>query len=88
MKDKESTRKIRTYDGVEAGIGDRIFNYYDGKWGVIESIDDRPEPNTMKGQNTSTPQEEWDNYWFYLLQDDGSRCLLDGSRTASYEPKR
>ena len=22
-------------DGTYAGLGDRVFNYYDGKWGVI-----------------------------------------------------
>jgi hypothetical protein len=83
-----STRKVTTADGKLVGVGDRVFNYYDGEWGVIESIDDHAQPDTMKGQTTATPVEEWDNYWFTHLADDGGRTSLDGSRVSSYEPRR
>lgn len=79
--------RITTEDGKEVGLGDRVFNYYDGKWGTIERIDLYPQPNTKKGQNSSTPIEDWDNFWFTLLQDDGTRCSLDGSRIATYNPR-
>jgi hypothetical protein len=69
-------RKILTADGYEVTVGDRVLNYYDNVWGVIVQIDDHPQPDTMKGQTTATPVEEWDNYWFRL--DNGD--ILDGSR--------
>jgi hypothetical protein len=75
--------EIETADHKIVRLGDRVFNYYDGRWGTIVSIDDDPSPNTMKGQSTSTPREEWDNRWFYL--DNGD--LLDGSRISTYDPK-
>jgi hypothetical protein len=31
---------IRTADGKEVGEGDRVFDYYDGHWGIIGKIDD------------------------------------------------
>jgi hypothetical protein len=76
-------RKIVTEDGKEVGVGDRVFNYYDGVWGVITKIDLYPQPNLKKGQNSETPMEEWDDYWFYL--DNGD--LLNGSRIATIDPK-
>ena len=33
-------RQVITEDGVVKHEGDRAFNYYDGKWGVIGRIDD------------------------------------------------
>ena len=30
--------KITTEDGKEVGEGDRVFNYYDMKWGTISNI--------------------------------------------------
>jgi hypothetical protein len=80
--------KIVTEDGVEVKVGDRVFNYYDGKWGVIEKVDTHPQPETRIGQNSSTPVEEWENYWFTLLHDDGTRASLDGMRIATYNPRR
>lgn len=79
---------ITTADGAHVGLGDRVFNYYDGRWGVIENIESQPQPNTMTGQNCSTPRDEWDNYWFDLRTDDGGRDYLDGSRVAVREPSR
>ena len=32
-------QEIRTADGETARLGDRLFNYYDMKWGVIENFD-------------------------------------------------
>jgi hypothetical protein len=71
---------IRTADDVTVTIGSRVYNHYDCKWGVIVSIENYPQPDPMKGQNTSTPKEEWSNYWFDLRQDDGTTALLDGAR--------
>jgi len=71
---------ITTEDKVVLHQGDRAFNYYDMKPGVIERIHRYPQPNTMNGQNSSTPIEEWDNYWFDFNHDDGSSTTLDGSR--------
>lgn len=76
-------RKITTEDRVVLGVGDRAYNYYDMQPGHIERISDRPQPDTMKGQTTNTPIEEWDNYWFTFRHDDGSSCSLDGSRICS-----
>lgn len=74
--------KIITADNKEVGLGDRVFNYYDGRWGVITKIDPDPQPNTMRGQSTATPVDEWDNHWFHL--DNGD--YLDGSRISTYQP--
>jgi hypothetical protein len=76
-------RLVTTADNALVGVGDRVFNYYDGRWGVITKIDSLPQPDTMKGQNSGTPLEEWDNYWFHL--DNGD--YLDGSRIALFDPK-
>jgi hypothetical protein len=76
-------RKIVTADGKEVGIGDRVFNYYDGRWGTITRIDEYPQPDTLKGQDSGTPMEKWTNYWFSL--DNGD--ILDGSRISTYDPK-
>ena len=32
--------QIVTADNHHVGVGDRVFNYYDGWWGVIRTIDD------------------------------------------------
>jgi len=78
--------KITTQDRVVLKEGDAAFNYYDMKPGVIGSIDIYPQPNTMAGQNSSTPMEEWNNYWFrFDHSDDGSYTSLDGSRICSVE---
>ena len=76
---------ITTVDKVILSEGDRAFNHYDMKAGVISRIDKYPQPDTMKGQNTMTPVEEWSNYWFDFKQDDGSGTTLDGSRICSIE---
>lgn len=80
--------KILTADGKEVGVGDRVFNHYDMKWGTIVEIDDHAQPDTMKGQSSATPMEEWDNYWFTVKQEDGTRCSLDGSRITTYDVRR
>lgn len=76
-------RQITTQDGVRLTSGDRAFNYYDHKPGVIGRVDDRPQPDTTRGQSTSTPMEEWSNHWFDFHHDDGTRTSLDGSRVCS-----
>jgi len=78
---------IRTADGFDVHEGDRVFNYYDGKWGVIERIDEWAQPDTMRGQNSSTPVEEWSNHWFTHRSDDGGQTSLDGSRIAKKQPR-
>ena len=74
------SRIITTADGVEVTEGDRVYNYYDGEWGVIGRIDDRAQPDTMAGQDSDTPYVEWSNHWFDFTADDGRRTTLDGSR--------
>jgi hypothetical protein len=74
--------RITTADGKRVTIGDRVFNYYDGRWGTIVRIESTAQPDTMRGQNSNTPIEEWDNYWFWL--DNGD--YLDGSRISTREP--
>lgn len=76
-------RQITTEDKVVVTEGDRAFNYYDHKWGVIGKIDDWAQPDTMAGQNSSTPVEEWTNHWFHFNHDDGTSTTLDGSRICS-----
>ena len=66
--------------------GDRAFNYYDCKWGVIGEIDPRPQPDTSIGQTSDTPKDQWRAYWFDFIQDDGTRTYLDGSRIATRTP--
>jgi hypothetical protein len=80
---KGGGRVIVTEDKVSLQSGDRAFNYYDMRPGVIGKISDRAQPDTMKGQNSSTPIEEWSNYWFDFQHDDGTSALLDGSRICS-----
>jgi hypothetical protein len=80
-----SINPIVTADGVEVSEGDQAFNYYDHKPGRIGRIDERPQPDTLKGQDSSTPMEEWSNHWFTFLHDDGSRTSLDGSRICSVQ---
>lgn len=75
--------EITTMDGVVVSEGDRAFNYYDMSPGTIGRIDDRPQPDTLKGQSSDTPQAEWSNYWFEFISDDGSHRFLDGSRICS-----
>lgn len=76
-------RLIRTSDGFGLRDGDRAFNYYDMKWGVIHNISDRAEPDVMRGQNSSTPMAEWSDHWFDFDQDDGSHTTLNGERICS-----
>lgn len=71
---------ITTADGRKLAEGDRAFNYYDMKPGTIEQVDSYAQPDTMKGQTSATPIEEWSNHWFTFRHDDGSSALLDGSR--------
>lgn len=80
MNDDPKIHPIITADGVEVTEGDRAFNFYDMKAGTIGHIDIWPQPDTMKGQDSSTPREEWTNHWFNFLHDDGTRTSLDGSR--------
>jgi hypothetical protein len=78
---------IITEDGKEVGLGDRVFNYYDGKWGTITKIDEYPQPNLRKNQNSSTPIEDWDDYWFTHTEDNGITTPLNGQRISTYDPK-
>lgn len=79
------TAKITTADGRTLSQGDRAFNHYDQKFGVIEEVDRYAQPDPLKGQSTATPLDEWSNFWFRFRHDDGSSCSLDGSRIVSLE---
>ena len=58
---------IRTEDGTTFKEGDRAYNYYDMKPGVIR-------PNSI----TMAPDA-----WFDFDHDDGTRALLNGQRICS-----
>lgn len=76
---------ITTADNMLIETGNRAFNYYDMKPGTIGEIDSYPQPNTMAGQDSSTPMNEWDNYWFKFINDDGGTTILDGSRICTMD---
>lgn len=75
--------KIYTEDHRILREGDRAFNYYDHKSGVIGKIDSHAQPGT--NQNSNTPVGEWNNFWFTFIHDDGTQTSLDGSRICSIE---
>lgn len=60
---------IRTADGHELKIGDKAFNYYDCKWGVIERIDqgngwftfrhDDGTSTTLNGERIAKDKPSW-----------------------------
>jgi hypothetical protein len=77
--------EITTADGKKLRKGDMAFNYYDMKSGIVGKIDAWPQPDTMKGQDSSTPQSEWSNHWFNFIHDDGTSASLDGSRICTNE---
>lgn len=79
----DSSTPITTQDGILLHEGDRAYNYYDMKPGTIGRVDSYAQPDTMKGQNSSTPVAEWNNFWFDFLEDDGHTTSLDGSRICS-----
>lgn len=83
MNDANQIHPIITADGVEVTEGDKAFNYYDHKAGTLGHIDHHAQPDTAKGQDSSTPMNEWSNHWFNFLHDDGTRTSLDGSRICS-----
>ena len=74
---------ITTEDDVVVHEGDRAFNYYDHKPGVIGRIESYPQPYVSRGQNSETPMDQWNNYWFEFQHDDGTSAYLDGSRICS-----
>jgi hypothetical protein len=82
------SRRVTTTDGVVVSEGDRAFNYYDHKPGAVGRVDDRPQPDTLRGQDSSTPAGEWSNHWFRFEHDDGTSTHLDGSRVCSEEHAR
>jgi hypothetical protein len=55
---------IRTEDGVVVRPGDRIYDYYSMKPGIIEP-----------GSITHAP-----DVWFDVTHDDGTRTILNGQR--------
>ena len=60
---------IRTEDGVEVSEGDRVYNYYDMKPGVIVEGTVRLMPDA----------------WFDVRHDDGTTSVLNGERICSLE---
>ena len=61
--------QIVTEDGQDVNEGDRVFNYYDMKWGTIANV------------------EAGDDPWFDVLQEDGTKAYLDGSRISTFDPR-
>jgi hypothetical protein len=49
----------------------RLYNYYDCKWGTVEFI-----PGKFGTESDG---------WFNLLQEDGSKALLNGVRVSTRE---
>ena len=60
---------FKTEDGVRVSYGDRVYNYYDMKAGVI-----------VEGSMTMAPDP-----WFDVKHDDGSIAVLNGPRICSIE---
>lgn len=71
---------ILTADSVTLHSGDRAYNHYDMKPGTISRTRHFPQPNLRKGQDSSTPIADWDDYWFTFDHDDGTSCSLNGDR--------
>lgn len=67
--------QVTTEDGVVVEQGDRVYNYYDMKPGVIERID---SPRDADG-----PLDPNQDIWFYFRHDDGSTSILNGQRICS-----
>lgn len=83
VEGREGRRRVTSADGAHLAEGDRAFNHYDMKAGVLGPVDERAQPDPAKGQSSSTPQEEWSNRWFEFRHDDGTRASLDGSRVCT-----
>lgn len=79
---------IITADGAVLHEGDRAFNYYDMQVGRIGKVDSYAQPDTAKGQDSSTPMEEWTNHWFDFIADGGGMTSLDGSRICTIDRAR
>ena len=79
------SKEIKTSSGKILKEGDRAYNYYDMEVGVIGKISNYASPDVMNGQDFNTPVEEWSNYWFEFVQDNGRIVSLDGSRICSVE---
>lgn len=58
-------------DGHKARCGDRVYNYYDGWYGVLGCID---------------RIEREDDPWVHLTRDDGRYQLLNGERMCLRRP--
>lgn len=61
--------QVTTEDGVVLNEGDRAYNYYDMKPGVI-----------VPGSIVMAP-----DLWFVFAHDDGTRCTLNGQRICTIE---
>lgn len=63
---------IRTEDGKDVKEGDRVYNYYDMKPGVIV-------PGTVRMMPDA---------WFNVEHDNGKRAILNGERICTLEYAR
>lgn len=70
---------IRTEDGSEVAEGDRAYDYYSMKPGVVGKMDDREREDAYYG-----PEQQGSLHpWFTFLHDDGTRKYLNGQRICS-----
>ena len=73
------TDVIVTEDGQEVRVGDRVFCYYDGFWGVIVSIEDTHQ----SGNDLADPRNQV--LWANVECDDGRTRSYNGQRLAMRE---
>lgn len=70
LQDHPQEQRI-TEDGFEFKDGDRLFNYYDCKWGIVVDRD---------------PAIYRDKEWFTFEHEDGTRTTLNAVRVSKNAP--
>lgn len=75
------TEKILTEDGKLVGVGDRVYCYYDAKWGVIDRIEDTHGSANSRADNRNQV------LWADVTCDDGSKGYYNGQRLSTHKPE-
>lgn len=77
IEDDTPTDVILTEDGKEVSVGDRVYCYYDGHWGVITEIKDTHQ----SAYEQADPRSQV--LWAEVACDDGRRRSYNGQRLAT-----
>lgn len=78
MSTEATEQRIRTEDGVIVKAGERVYNYYDMKPGIIQRISD-----PMSRGREDEPIDINRDIWFYFRPDKGQDTILNGERICS-----